>query len=331
LKRADLYRNSLILVNDYPFIGSGLDNFLMLYSSYALLLHVGFSTHAHSLFLDLSIQQGIIAVLIFLWMLVLMGEAVWRTLGGRRKRKETKPTAVSEERKQPSRQGILLGAAAMSILILIVHGLVDDAVYGTRMAVLMFVPFAFAAPALNRVRTPDARQQIRAIFAGLLLVGIILVFSWKPVLSMLNSNLAAVSQGKGELGVYDWPEWPVQDAVRSEVNLSPAIGGYERAISLNSGNASARRRLGQIHLSLGDYGEAVRHLEAAYSQAPWDNATRQLLGEAYLVHDRVDDGIAMWSQIDNEQGQLELRAGWYSYIDALEKYDIVKETAEKFE
>jgi hypothetical protein len=329
-KRADLYRNSLILVNDYPFIGAGLDNFMMLYSSYALLLHVGFSTHGHSLFLDLSIQQGIIAVLILFWMLVLMGEAIWRLLGGQRVQKRPEPTAWESASKQSSRQGILLGAAALSILVLILHGLVDDPIYGTRMVILMFVPFAFAVPELLRARTPDVRQQVRAIFVGLLIVGIILIFSWRPILSLFNSNLAAVRQGQAELGVYEWPEWPIQDAVRSEVVLAPAIEGYERAISLNPGNASARRRLGQILLSLGEYGEAIRHLEEAYAQAPWDNATRQLLGEAYLVHGRVDDGDALWSQTNNDQGQLQLRAGWYNYIDAREESDIVRATATKY-
>ncbi|MGB3715255.1 MAG: O-antigen ligase family protein [Candidatus Promineifilaceae bacterium] len=330
LLRADMYRNSLILVNDYPFIGAGLDNYMMLYSSYALLLHVGFSTHAHNLFLDLTIQQGIIAVFIFFWMLVLMGEAVWRVLGGRRVRNQTEPAAPEKASKQMSKQGVLLGAAAMSILILVIHGFVDDAIYGTRMVVLMFVPFAFAVPELLRARTPDARQQFRAIFVGLLIVGIILIFSWRPVLSLFNSNLAAVRQGQAELGVYEWPDWPVQDAVRSEVDLSSAVDGYERAISLNPGNASARRRLGQILLSLGEYGEAVRHLEAAYAQAPWDNATRQLLGEAYLVNGRVDDGVSLWSKTNNDQGQLQLRAGWYSYIDAREESDIVRATANMY-
>jgi hypothetical protein len=303
---------------------------MMIYSTYALFLHVGFAGHGHNLFLDLTIQQGIFAVLILFWMLVLMGEAVWRVLGGRRVLKRPGPAASERANKQTSRQGILLGAAALSILILILHGLVDDAIYGTRMVILLFVPFAFAVPELLRAKTPDARQQVRAIFVGLLIVGIILIFSWRPVLSLFNSNLAAVRQGQAELGVYEWPEWPVQDAVRSEVDLAPAIEGYERAISLNPGNASARRRLGQILLSLGEYGEAIRHLEDAYAQAPWDNATRQLLGEAYLVHGRVDDGDALWSRVNNAQGQLQLRAGWYSYIDAREESDIVSAMANKY-
>jgi len=328
LTRADLYRNSLILINDYPFIGAGLDNFMMLYSSYALLLHVGFSTHGHNLLLDLTIQQGIIAVFIFLWMLLLMGEAVWRVMRVKRRRKRGSSGPESQARQQNSRQGVLLGTASLSIFILVVHGLVDDAVYGTRMVVLMFVPFAFAVPVLIKARTPTSKEQVRAVLIGVGILALILIFTWRPVLSLVNSNLAAVQQGKAELGVYKWPDWPVQDAVRREVDLVPAVNSYERALSLNPGNASANRRLGQIELSTGEYEDALRHLKVAYAQAPWDNATRIMLGEAYLANGRVDDGAAFWSLANNDQGQLDLRTAWYKNGEYAELFDHVKSTVE---
>jgi hypothetical protein len=331
VKRADLYRKSLILINDYPFIGAGLDSFMMLYSTYALLLHVGFSTHSHNLFLDMTIQQGIFAVFIYLWMLLLICEAVWRVAANRRRRKRVnqeiavadKPTA-----RKFGKQGILLVASAASVLILVIHGLVDDSVYGTRMVLLMFIPFSFAVPTLLKARTPTTKQKVVSALVGLLIVVLIIAFSWRPVLSLLNSNLAAVRQSKAELSVYKWPEWPVQDAVRNEVDLAPVVEGYERAIELNAGNASAHRRLGQIQLSLGDYGEAVRHLEAAYAQAPWDNATKQMLGEAYLVNGQVGAGANLWSLVDSDMGQLDLRASWYRIAADGDLYDIVKATAD---
>ncbi len=331
VKRADLYKNSLILINDYPFIGAGLDNFMMLYSTYALLLHVGFSTHAHNLFLDMTIQQGIFAVFIYLWMLLLMGEAVWRMAANRRKRKRANTDAAAVDKpavRKNDKQGILLVASALSVLILVVHGLVDDSVYGTRMVLLMFIPFSFAVPALINARTPTAKQQVRSVLVGLLIVLLIIAFSWRPVFSLFNSNLAAVRQSKAELAVYQWPDWPVQDAVRNEVDLSASIEGFEKAIELNAGNASAQRRLGQIQLSQGEYAEAVRHLEAAYAQAPWDNSTKQMLGEAYLVNGQVGAGASLWSLVDNDMGQLDLRAAWYRYLADDDLHEIVKATAD---
>jgi O-antigen ligase len=334
VKRADLYKNSLILINDYPFIGAGLDNFMMLYSTYALLLHVGFSTHAHNLFLDMTIQQGIFAVFIYMWMLLLMGEAVWRMAANRRKRKPVNTEASVADQpaaRKSNKQGILLAASALSVLIFVVYGLVDDSVYGTRMVLLMFVPFSFAVPTLLKARTPTTKQQVRSVLVGLLVVLLIIAFTWRPVYSLFKSNLAAVRQSQAELAVYQWPDWPVQDAVRNEVDLSAAVEGFEKAIELNAGNASAHRRLGQIQLSQGDYSEAVRHLESAYAQAPWDNSTKQMLGEAYIVNGQVGAGASLWSLVDNDLDQLDIRAAWYRYTADDDLYEIVKATADSLD
>lgn len=329
LKRADLYRNSLILINDYPFIGAGLNNFMMLYSTYSLLLHVGFTTHGHNFFLNLTVEQGIIGVFTFLWMLLLMGEAAWRMMAGRQEIKGSrKPDAVSPANNL-TQQAILLGAAVSSILVLVLHGIVDDAIYSSRMVLLIFLPFAFAVPVLLKTRTPSRREQLRAILAGMAILVLIVIFSWRPILSLLNSNLAAVRQGQAELSVYSWPDWPIQDAVRREVDLQSAIAGYEKALSLNPGNAVARRRLGQIKLSLGEYEEAVRHLEVAYSQASWDNATRQLLGEAYIANGQLDLGADLWSSVDNSNGQLLLRESWYGFIGENERMSQLADAIER--
>ncbi|MFN2189852.1 MAG: O-antigen ligase family protein, partial [Candidatus Promineifilaceae bacterium] len=307
LKRADLYRNSLALINDYPFIGAGLDNFMMLYSTYALLLHVGFSTHAHNLFMDLTIQQGVLAVFIYLWMLLLMGEAVWRIMVSRKRRRRSgnqeARSEVTAAQGESRAGGLMLAAASLSLLILVLHGIVDDTIYGSRMLLLMFIPFAFAVPVLVKTRTPARKQQLIALGFGLLILAIIAIFTWRPFSSMVRSNLAAIEQSKAELSVYHWPEWPVQDAVRAELDLSSEEEGFEKAIALNGSNTSARRRLGQIKLSLGEYDAAVEQLEAAYAQTPWDNATKQMLGEAYLVTGNVAAGETLWSQVDNQLGK----------------------------
>ena len=333
LIRADLYRNSLALINDYPFIGAGLDNFMMLYSTYALLLHVGFSTHAHNLFMDLTIQQGVLAVFIYLWMLLLMGEAVWSMLANRRRRRRKNGQANSSrvERAADRRaSAVVLAAAALSVFILVVHGLVDDSIYGTRMVLLMFVPFAFAAPRLIRAGSPEVKQQLLVVGFGLAIVLLVGMFVWRPVSSLARSNWGAVQQSKAELSIYSWPEWPLQDAVRYEVDLYAAEEGFERAIGVNPGNTSAQRRLGQMKLSLGEYDEALERLEAAYAQTPRDNATKQLLGEAYLVTGNTGAGEKLWSKVDNDLGQLDLRAAWYKHLGDEELYAVVKNAADKY-
>jgi hypothetical protein len=336
LRRADLYRNSLILAMDYPLIGAGLGGFMMLHSTYSFLTHVGFSVHSHNLFLNVAIEQGLLALLALAWMWLLVGEAIWRDVAGRMQRRRrrssrsnpaglgwgeadvTRPGALSPNDSQSAhrrRPGPpALDAAALSLVVMLVHGLVDDPLYGSRAVLLLFAPLAFAAPALTAAQPAALREQwpIWALVVGLVvLIGLLW---WRPLLSTVEANLAAVRQSRAELALYSWPEWPIQDELRRSLEMGPVVAGYERALELNPSNGSANRRLGQIELSLGAYEAALGHLEAAYQSTPWDNATQQLLGEAYLVNGRAAEGQALWADVNDVQGQLGIRAFWYDHI-----------------
>ena len=331
LSRLDLYANSLTLLSDYLAFGAGLDSFMMQYSSYVLLSHVGFITHSHSLYLDVVIEQGIVALFALVWMWLLAGEAVWRMLSSRRFWKSYKSGQREKSHKVHKRltssrnsinQRIMLAAAAVSLIVLLLHGLVDDAIYNSRAVILIFLPLAFTVPQLIKVPMLTRREKMSlgglAVAAGL----VVMLIWWRPILSRLNSNLAAVRQSQSELSLYNWPEYPIQDAVRGEVDLVQVIDGYERALELDPKNSSANRRLGQIELSLGDYDRALQHLNNAYRITPGDNATRQLLGEALIANGYQKEGGEIWLGVNQEQKQLEIRQFWYFYLK-----DYVREQA----
>jgi tetratricopeptide (TPR) repeat protein len=151
---------------------------------------------------------------------------------------------------------------------------------------------------------------------------------WRtPLLSRVDSNLAAVRQSQAELSDYTWPEWPIQDELRRQVDLGPVVALYERALAFDPGNASANRRLGQIELSLGRYAAALSHLETAGAAEPGNQTTRQLLGEAYLANGRLDEGRALWRGVSNEQLQLDIRVWWYDYIGDKERAEWMRQAA----
>jgi tetratricopeptide (TPR) repeat protein len=296
--RAGWYRYMLLLVKDYAFIGAGLDSFLMLYASYAMLLHVGYISNAHNLYLGVAIAQGIAGLLALLWAWATLAYLAWRQ-GGR------------------GAGSSLAGIAALSAAVVLVHGCLESALYGTGVF-LLFLPLAFALPdGQHRAETAGLRPK-RAMLpaAGALLVLALVVVLVGPsaLLAQIYANLGAVHQGQAELGLYSWPEWPVQDAVRQAVDLARPVGEFERALALAPGNGTANRRLGIVELSLGDYEDALRHLRAAYAAEPWSVTTRQLLGEALVVNGHLDEGRALWADVNNEQKQLELRASWYRFI-----------------
>jgi tetratricopeptide (TPR) repeat protein len=208
----------------------------------------------------------------------------------------------------------LAGAAVVALVVLSCHSLVEDAFYASRALLLLFVPLAFVAegepfrwPAL-----PVSRTSVWVAGAALLL-GALLLF-WRPLSAVWLANRAAIAQSRAELGVYRWPDWPIQDAVRREIDLSAVVADYERALSRNPDLVSANRRLGQIALSLGQYERARDLLAMAYARRP-DATTRQLYGEALLVTGDQAGGAALWREVRNTEGQLAIRRFWYRYLD----------------
>lgn len=316
--RVGFHRNSWTLVRDYPFIGAGLDGFQMLYSTYVLLTHVGFIPHSHNLYLSVAIDQGLFGLLALIWMWLLFAWAVWRGV--------LRTLAVQS---RASRASASLGVAALSLIVILVHGVADSALYSKEGVLLLFVPLAFAAT-FPRGQNQRVKRRLTYILllCSFLLAGTALV-RWRPLLSSIYSNLGAVYQSQTELSVYAWPEWPVQDAVRRAVDLSQPIAEFERALSLHSQNATANRRLGMIELSLGKYKDALHHLQAAYAAEPKSATARQLLGEALIANGQVDEGQALWTEVSNTEGQLTLRVFWYRHINDTERAEWMQQAADK--
>ncbi len=307
--RLVLQRNSLDLVSDYLFtgMGPGKGAFQIVYSSYVLLIHVNYTFFSHNLFLDVWLEQGLLGLLAFGWLIV---------------------TAV-----QPHPAISRWRPVALATLgVILLHGLGDDTLYGSRGVLLLFVPFALVArpgetPVIALERHPIPRlPPIYWRVAAVLALAVLLLPSSRAA---FQANLGAVAQTQAELSVYHWPEWPIQDAVRRspEVNLAPAIAHYQTALALNPSNATANRRLGQIELSLGQYDEARRHLEAAYAAAPNQRATRQLLGESYAIEGEIERAAALWRTVDVSLGQLALRQQWYKRIGEPQRADWVAQAA----
>lgn len=312
--RYDLLRNSLPLIGDYPFIGAGLGGYMMLYSTYSYLLHVGYIAHSHNLYFDVLIEQGIMALISLLWMGLLMVKAVWHSIGlefGGRSGALENPQLSGEV---SNGKRIMLWAASLSLITVLVHGLVDDTFYGSRALLLLFFRFAFAVPVLTKLPAATKKKSLRKALIVLGMLLLVLLIWRRPLTSLAYSNYAAVTQSKAELSEYNWPEWPIQDAVRRKQDLSQSMNAYEKALEIYPDNANAARRLGQIELSLGNYAAALVHLKLAYEITPWDNSTRQMLGEAYLVNGQLEAGRELWKTVNNTEQQLAARVFWYEFI-----------------
>ena len=307
--RPALWRNSFDLGRDYLFSGLGLAGFEMAYSSYALLVHVGFLTHAHNLFLDIWLEQGILGVVAWIG---LLGVAV----------------------RLASRQNAWRGPVLVALATIVLHGLVDDSFYGYdgRGALLLFAPLAVLVRGARLVDSGKAPKLGRPVGRALGAFGLAFVFAvlLSPAArAAAQANLGAVLQTRAELAVYRWPTWPLQDAVRRspQVDLAPALARYTAALALDPDNVTANRRLGQIELARGEEAAARQHLEAAYATAPEQRATRQLLGESYALAGDVQRAAALWRTIDVSQQQLELRQWWYNHLGEEERAQWIQQAA----
>jgi O-antigen ligase len=300
--RFDLYRDGIVLALDYPFFGAGLDTFTMVHATYAYLTHVGFASHAHNILLDVSIEMGIGGVLLLLWIAVQQARI---TVNYARSHSITP----------------WLGAATLSTLIIFLHGMLDDPLYSSRALPLLFVPIAFAVPYARQTTSQFTRRAVPA--AGVVAL-IVCVLLWQPMLSTILSNWGALLQSREELSLYQWPEWSLQDQMRVETDLSEPIYYFEEALSRNPNNITANRRLGQIELSQGNFATALMHLDAVYQRMPWDNSARQMLGETYIVTGDARRGVALWSEVDNSNGQLNTRAYWYGLLGDVEQQQQIR-------
>ena len=289
-ERLAIWHNSIDLVRDYPITGLGLAGFEMVYSTYILLLHVGHTIHAHNLWLDMWLNQGIIGVFALAGMVL---NAVW-------------PRPASAWRMP----------ALLALGVVLLYGLIDDPYYGVALLVV-FAPLGLLIrPGLVAPTDFAANfsgfQPAYALWIAAAAFFVLGLFT--PMgRAALEANLGAVAQTTAELSKYSWPEVPIQDALRrlNAVDLNSAIAHYLAALEIDPTNATANRRLGQIELAREQFTKACSHLAAAYKALPLQRATRQLLGECAAIAGQEVEAVSLWKTIDTKQNQLDIRKWWY--------------------
>ncbi len=296
--RVNIWHNSLSLAGDYALTGFGLGSFEMVYSSYALLIHVGHTLHAHNVWLNIWLEQGGLGLVAFSGLVL---AALW----------------------PKSDASIWRTAALASLGVVLIHTLFDDPFYGYGGAgiPLLFIPLGLLQrPAELAVPKSDHhKHKLQPALAlwSTAFAGLIALVVLPQGRAVIEANLGAVAQTRAELSLYRWPDVPIQDVLRQStgVDESAAIQHYNAALTLDAGNATANRRWAQIELARGEYDSACAHLHTAYTARPDQRATRQLLGECLALQAQNDQAVELWSSIDVSEGQLDIRYWWYdSYL-----------------
>lgn len=313
LNRGELARLGLSLVRDAPFTGIGPGMYELAMAIYSLLIHVGFVKHSHNMLIDMAIELGALGPVAYLTAVVIALITGYRVLRGidARARTSGSPPAQDES-------GLVTEAALVSLLAVVLHGLFDDALFGSRAVLFLFLPFGMLIAAARAARSEpaiepgdavthgDAQTQephgLALATAGVLALGVALAIAqpWRGLGGVPSrlagawyANRGVVAQTRTELAAYDQQQFSrlTIDQVRSQEDLSAALALFERALEADATNVTANQRLASIALSLGDYDQSLIAMERIWYAGARDRVTRLLYGDALVAAGRWEESV----------------------------------------
>jgi hypothetical protein len=313
--RSDLALNTSKIIGDYPFTGGGLQSFPGLYSQYIMVTPYFLFSYSHNFYLDLILEQGFAGGLAVL--VVIIG-------GG----------LIALERNTNKEKGslssLLTESVLVSTLIVLIHGLVDDPLYGeTGTPLLLLLPGIALMIAnnnhplivsdeldigANKSSTISSLRENRYIFPGILIIILItLVFGFRNSLfASWYANLGAVEMSRIEL--QNWPlnKWNENPDVSS---LTGAEDQFKQSLEFSAEQRTSWHRLGLISMQRRDFNAAQTELENAFLIDPDHRGIRKSLGYAYVWGDRLDRAGLMLEGINEAKSEMEVYVWWWNEID----------------
>lgn len=303
--RWELARDTLDLIGDFPLTGAGLGSFPGLYSRYILAVPQFYLGYAHNLYLDIALAQGplALAVLVFVLAGSLLASAI----------DVTGEASVSEGR-------LLQAATLAGIVVLAVHGLVDDPVYeGMGVTVLFLYPgMAASLRRGGRRSMPSSPKWITGLVqngrrwlagAALLLLGALALTLAQPATrSAWYANLGALGMARQELA-----GWPDDGLLATEASIATEgpLRQFERALELDPTNRTAQQRLGMLRISRGEWESGISALESALRSDPSHRGIRKLLGYAYTWNGDLPAAQDLLASIPEAESEMEFYAWWW--------------------
>lgn len=318
--RLELYQNSIRLAADFPLTGVGLGSFPGAYSTYMRSIPNFYYQTAHNLYLNVAVEQGIFG---FLTLIAIYIIALRSILSG-----------------PGERDPLLVGAALSSLVIVMLHNLVDNVVGDPYLAMLLFIVPGFALAAANAAQgakkipeaelddppspgKPGIRANARIIAFALIIAAIGFgIFFNRPLLSTWYANLGAVKMAKIDLAAFPTNTW---DTGQHLADLAPAEANFIQSLSNNPANRTANHRLGLIAMQRRDYLTAVSYLEKAYKADPNHRGIIKNLGYAYAWTGQFEKALPLLSIISEAKKELGIYQWWW---ETLNRKDLSNNAAE---
>ncbi len=294
--RAALFDQTLDLLQDVPFTGGGLGAFPAFYSVYIRAVPDFYYGYAHNLYLDLWFELGIFG---FLAVLGIQFGAIllihpWST---------------------HLRQSRLGWAVVMALFIMLFHGIVDDALFSNRNAVMLLVPagMGIAVWHANSQRLEDVRARFGVRFRKLFVLGLVVVCGlvWRfrdPLLAAWYANLGVIRLARSEL--VGFPEH--MPAVLEPDQLQIPVDYLERALVYQPAYRTARFHLGRIQTRLLKFSQAITNLQIAAQSDPNHRGIQKILGYDYVWAGRFDLAWNELRGIPEAETEMTIYSWWWS-------------------
>jgi len=300
--RTNLWSNALKLVADYPITGAGLQAFPGQYSQYILVIPFYYVDTSHNLFLEVAIEQGILALIA---LVVILGGSYGLLIF-------CKP--VGARAIEMDAFFTLRGALLAGLTVLVLHGLMETALYGSRDVWFLFViPGLVIATTRSETRkvtlVSDIRQRKAILVGGLAIILLALAGFWRPLLATWHADLGAIEMAHTELAHFPVGKWEDPAVTTS---LAPAEGQFQKALQFDPQDRTSLYRLGLIAMRQGEFLTAVTQLERAFKLDPAAHGVRKELGYSYAWTGQIDQAANILEGIPEARSEMDVYSRWWS-------------------
>lgn len=289
------------LIGDFPIVGAGLGSFDGLYSQYIRVIPSHYLIHGHNLYLNLGVEQGLVGLA---FVLAMIGSAFW--------------WLADPDKSQPRRtlhgRSLLAGAIFATLVVMCIHGLVEDPLYGSRGVLLLWLPLGLTVSLFprhpRRNTEDDGNRHTRLIVLGGL-VALVILFSllfWNPIVSYIESSRGALEMARIELVDYPTNRWSDGHEVSE---LSGAESRFQRAVLLNHDNRTAWHRMGLIAMLRRDYTLAAEQLANARQLDPNHRGIQKSLAYSLIWSGQSEQGISLLTDLPEAHDELSTYAWWW--------------------
>lgn len=296
VSRLEIAGQTIKLVADYPYTGGGLQAFPGLYSQYVMRIPVYLFYYSHNFYLDLALEGGVFGLVSVLmvvagsfWMLMVVKQSQtlrWATVAG--------------------------------LLVMLLHGFVDNPLYGEAGTPLLFVLPGMAAAIYSYADYQNNNETARSnglwvyLFqlGGFCLLSVSMLFylTKGSFTSAWHADLGAVYMSRFVLDESPTAGW--QDPLDLEA-LMPAIDSFKRSLLRNPSNVTANFRLGRIAMAGRDFVTARVFLDRALTANPNHRGVRKELGFCYAWLDMQEESVKLLKTIPEAASELEVYVWWW--------------------